>query len=71
MSIYIENPEDNNDFKFLTKYKATFLLPAENKIYKTLGIDNCFKRFIVLEKKLKAWELKILLKKLRTEMIQS
>ena len=54
MSIYIKNSEDNNDFKFLTKYKATHLLQAENKIYKTLGIDNCFKRFKALEKKLKA-----------------
>lgn len=64
MSIYIKNPEDNNDFKFLTKYKSKVLLQAENKTYKTLGTDNCFKRFKTLEKKLQAWELKILLRKL-------
>ena len=54
MSIYIKNPEDNNDFKFLTKYKSKVLLQAENKTYKTLGTDNCFKRFKTLEKKLQA-----------------
>ena len=57
MSIYIKNPEDNNDFKFLTKYKSKVLLQAENKTYKTLGTDNCFKRFKTLEKKIKSMRI--------------
>ena len=49
MSIYNKNPGVIYCLIFLTKDKSALLFQTENKIYKTLGIDNLFKRFKIVE----------------------